>query len=66
MIPCHYTWHRVSLYTLRLVLSVPDQMKKLFLVQDENVRALVTGRSVQAPLIWNNLPAHIRYCKSLS
>ena len=64
MVPCHYTWHRVFLYTLRLVLCSRSDEKTL--VQDENVRALVTGRSIQAPLIWNNLPAHIRYCKSLS
>ena len=46
MVPCHHTFHHVSLYTLLLGLSVPVRMeKKLFLVQDGNFRALVTGHS---------------------
>ena len=63
MVPCHHICHRVSLYTLPLAHSVPVQMKKLFLVQDGKLRALF---SVQAPLVWNNIPAHIRHCSSLS
>ena len=41
--------------------------EKIFLVQDGNLRALVTGRSLfRLPLVWNNLPAHIQPCSSLS
>ena len=47
MVPCHHTCPRVSLYTLLLAHSVPVQMgEKIFLVQDKNLRALVTGRSL--------------------
>ena len=44
VVPSHHTCH-VSLYTL-LAHSVSVQKKKLFLVQDEKLRALVTGRSL--------------------
>ena len=46
MVPCHHTCRRVSPHTLLLAFSIPVQMKKLFLVQYGNVRALVTGRSL--------------------
>ena len=63
MVPCHHICHPVSLCTLHLILW----WKKLFPVQDGNSRALVTRSfSVQAPLVWNSLPPHIRYSCSLS
>ena len=67
MVPCRHTCRRVSLYTLLLAHSVPVQMKKLFLVQDGSLRALVIGRSLfRLPLSENNLPAHIQQCSSFS
>ena len=46
MVSCHHTCHRFSRYTLLLAKSIPVQMKTSFLVQDVNLRALVTGRSL--------------------
>ena len=51
IVSCHHTFRCFSLYTLLLAHFVPVQMgeekrKKNFLVQDGNLRALVTGRSL--------------------
>ena len=70
MVPSHNTCHHVSMYTF-LALSVPAQIKKLiFLFFKSCARWKLKGFgyrsfSVQAPLVWNNLPAHTRHCSSL-
>ena len=68
MVSCHYTCHRFSLYTLLLAQSILVQMgKKLFLVQDGKLRALVTGRSLcRLALFRTTFCSHIRLCSSLS
>ena len=62
----YHTCHRVSLYTLPLALSVPAQMKKTFLCKLKTTGYGYRSFSVQAALVWNTLPAHIRHCRSLS
>ena len=82
MVPCHHTCHCVFLYTLLLALSVPVQMeknkpktKKTKKKQNNNPLSCARWKlkgfgyrsfSVQAPFVWNYLPAHIRHCSSLS
>ena len=47
MVLCHHSCHRVCLYTVLLVHSVPALTReKNFLVQDGNLKALLTGRSL--------------------
>ena len=45
MVPCHHTCHHVSVYTPSHALSSSSD-EKLFLVQDGNLRALVTSHSL--------------------
>ena len=60
----------LSVYTPRTLRSslVEKKREKIFLVQQGNLRALGFGYrsfSVQASLVWNNLPAHTRHCRGL-
>ena len=68
MVPCHHTCHHASVCTLHLVLSVPLLMKK---TTSSCARWKLKGFvhrsfSVQAPLVWSNLPPYIRHSSSLS
>ena len=52
----------LSVCTPSRTLRSSSNGKKLCLVQDGNLRALVTGRSLfRLFFVWNNLPAHIRH-----
>ena len=65
MVPCHHTCHHVFLYAILLAHSIPIQVKKL-LCKVEIKHFSYWPFSVQASLVWNNLPAHIQHCSSLS
>ena len=76
MVPCHHTCHPVSLCTLSSTLrfSTDEKTKqtknanKLFLGQDGNFRALVTGRSLSWLLLSGTtyIDPRIRHFSSLS
>ena len=64
MVPCHHTCHRVCIHSFS---HSPFQFTR----KNSCARWKLKGfgyrsLSVQAPFVWNNLPAHIRHCSSPS
>ena len=67
MVPCHHICHLVSLCTLHLALSVPAPMKKTLSCAKWKLKGFGhRSFSVQAPLVWNSLPPHVRHSCFLS